>query len=503
MLGLAGRLEAGAPESLPGPSLGADRTTVLRNAAKLTSDDLKTHVATFAEYLALYGLSWNARCWTRPPKELDHFTSTLPRVRRLLANCPTYMIFDDHDVTDDWNLSLAWREAVRRQPLGRRIVANGLMAYWLCQGLGNDPDAVDPRELKRLVALVEQRASRYPETEKAFWALDQWEFATPTTPFVYFLDTRTQRGPKDDPRGSDQGAPAFLKSVKSWDATLARLRPMLRQQATGEPIVLVAAAPVFGFEWIDFFQRVLVFFTDAYKFDFESWAANEAQMAHVLKVLSGRNVVLLSGDVHYGYTSTVSYTVFDSRSLHTAPAVPSPTGALPAVQAGPLPSYRPVATSQILQLTSSAIKNAAGGWKTRWPANWSRTKPGKVVTEDGSVLDGRFENGRFVMVELADEPDDPVGGPFAPRPRIGDPHAARSAAGHRVSATGQRRVQLPLSRGPQPRPADDPRADRPARVSHRVGQAVRPHLRLHEPAVLRLGHPRGARPLLSDFLLER
>lgn len=409
VLGLAGRLEAGAPESLPGPPLGADRKTVLSKVAKLTSDDLKTHVATFAEYLALYGLSWNQRCWTRPPKEMEHFTSTLPKVRRLLANCPAYMIFDDHDVTDDWNLSVQWREAVYGAPLGRRIVANGLMAYWLCQGLGNDPDATDPRELKRLASLVEKRAARYGDAEKAFWAIDTWEFATPTTPFVYFLDTRTQRGAKDDP-GSNKRAPAYLKSVRSWDDTMARLRPMLRQQAQREPIVLVAAAPVFGFEWIDFFQKVLVFFTSEYKYDFESWAANEAQMAHVLKLLSGRNVVLLSGDVHYGYTSTVSYTVFDSRSLHRAPAMPSPTGALPSVPTGALPSYRPVATSQILQLTSSAVKNAAGGWKTRWPAGWSRTKPGKVVTEDGSVLDGHYENGHFVMVEMDAQPEDPFGG---------------------------------------------------------------------------------------------
>ena len=49
------------------------------------------------------------------------------------------MIFDDHDVTDDWNLSLKWRQDVKSFKLGRRIVANGLMAFWLCQGYGNDP----------------------------------------------------------------------------------------------------------------------------------------------------------------------------------------------------------------------------------------------------------------------------------------------------------------------------------------------------------------------------
>lgn len=407
VLGVAGRLEGSTTERLPGPTLPADREEVLKKAARFTSDDLKTHLATFAEYLALYGLSWNARNWRRAPRELDHFTSTLPGVRRLLANVPTYMLFDDHDVTDDWNLSLEWQEAVRASPLGRRIIANALMAYWLCQGYGNDPDAVDAQRTSDLASLIKDRHTRYAAAERAFWDFDRWEFSTPSTPFVYFLDTRTQRGPKDDPGGTSKGAPAFLKSVRSWQATMARLQPLLRQQAQRDPVVLVAATPVFGFEWIDFFQKLVSFLFGAYKFDYESWAANEAQMTHVLGLLSGRNVVLLSGDVHYGYTSTVSYTVFDSaRSRSGAPAR-TPTGGLPTVPSGARPSYRPVATAQVLQLTSSALKNYASDVFTGWPAAWSSTGPGTIVTEDGSVLDGHYENGRFVVLEF--EVEDPTG----------------------------------------------------------------------------------------------
>lgn len=36
------------------------------------------------------------------------FVEGLSSVRRLLAHIPTAMIFDDHDVTDDWNLNRAW-----------------------------------------------------------------------------------------------------------------------------------------------------------------------------------------------------------------------------------------------------------------------------------------------------------------------------------------------------------------------------------------------------------
>jgi hypothetical protein len=67
------------------------------------------------------------------------FYESLPRVRRALANVPTYMVFDDHDVTDDWNLSRAWRDRVFTSPLGRRIVMSALVAYVAFQDWGNDP----------------------------------------------------------------------------------------------------------------------------------------------------------------------------------------------------------------------------------------------------------------------------------------------------------------------------------------------------------------------------
>ena len=45
-------------------------------------------------------------------KLLRDFERGLAKVRRVLANIPTYMIFDDHDVTDDWNLNPLWYDRV-------------------------------------------------------------------------------------------------------------------------------------------------------------------------------------------------------------------------------------------------------------------------------------------------------------------------------------------------------------------------------------------------------
>ena len=76
---------------------------------------------------------------SRSARDADDFYDSLPRVRRALANVPTYMVFDDHDVTDDWNIGRAWRDQVYTSPLGRRIITNALVAYALFQDWGNDP----------------------------------------------------------------------------------------------------------------------------------------------------------------------------------------------------------------------------------------------------------------------------------------------------------------------------------------------------------------------------
>jgi hypothetical protein len=83
-------------------------------------------VADFEEYCALYREAWSA-----------------PAVRWLLSVVPTIMIFDDHDVHDDWNTSGAWRREFRAKPWWPARIAGAFMSYWLYQHLGN----LSPAEL--------------------------------------------------------------------------------------------------------------------------------------------------------------------------------------------------------------------------------------------------------------------------------------------------------------------------------------------------------------------
>jgi hypothetical protein len=83
-------------------------------------------VADFEEYTRLYAESW-----------------TDPQVRWLLSTVPSSMIFDDHEMIDDWNTSAAWRRRVTREGWWAERITGGFVSYWIYQHLGN----LSPQEL--------------------------------------------------------------------------------------------------------------------------------------------------------------------------------------------------------------------------------------------------------------------------------------------------------------------------------------------------------------------
>lgn len=83
-------------------------------------------IADFEEYTRLYHESW-----------CD------PVVRWLLSTVPSVMIFDDHDVNDDWNISEAWVRKMRKKLWWEDRIIGAFMSYWIYQHLGN----LSPREL--------------------------------------------------------------------------------------------------------------------------------------------------------------------------------------------------------------------------------------------------------------------------------------------------------------------------------------------------------------------
>jgi len=86
----------------------------------------EAQVADFEEYTRLYAESWAD-----------------PQVRWLLSTIPSSMIFDDHEMIDDWNTSAAWRREITAADWWADRISGGLVSYWVYQHLGN----LSPQEL--------------------------------------------------------------------------------------------------------------------------------------------------------------------------------------------------------------------------------------------------------------------------------------------------------------------------------------------------------------------
>jgi hypothetical protein len=124
--GLAGRPRESWPDSMLfiGDQVYADEvgpaTRQFIQDRRDTSQPPGYEVADFEEYCALYREAWSA-----------------PAVRWLLSVVPTIMMFDDHDVHDDWNTSAAWRREFRARPWWRARITGAYLSYWIYQHLGN------------------------------------------------------------------------------------------------------------------------------------------------------------------------------------------------------------------------------------------------------------------------------------------------------------------------------------------------------------------------------
>ena len=119
---------------LLGDQVYADDPTPQTKRWLATRRDLRqppwAEVADFTEYARLYAESWSDE-----------------EVRWLLSTVPTAMIFDDHDVRDDWNTSRAWREQMQTQRWWHQRIRGALASYWVYQHAGNlppDERAADP-----------------------------------------------------------------------------------------------------------------------------------------------------------------------------------------------------------------------------------------------------------------------------------------------------------------------------------------------------------------------
>jgi hypothetical protein len=272
-------------------------------------------VADYEEYTRLYWESWGD-----------------PVIRWLFANVGVAMIFDDHDVHDDWNTSIAWLEQMRAKPWWEERIEAALSSYWVYQHLGN----LSPRALERLELFREVRECEDagPVLRRFAWEADhqsngsRWSFCRDLgrTRMVVF-DSREGRTLAKRPR--------TIVDDKEWE--------WIEEQARGGfdhllfvdtlPFLLIPAlhhveawneavcAGAWGERAVPVAERI------RRALDLEHWAAfNESfrrMEGLLIEIAAGRRgpppatIMGLAGDVHHAYLAEVAL----PRDAHAGSAV--------------------------------------------------------------------------------------------------------------------------------------------------------------------------------------
>jgi subtilisin family serine protease len=369
----------GEPSRTPAPPVVADRDVPGRIG--FSTEDGQGHLLSFAEFAAMYLLVWSPDLWRRyvheEPGSTDPGTDSLTgfadgarAARRLMANMPTYMLCDDHEITDDWNLDADWAKATDN-PMARRIISNGLAAYWAFQAWGDAPSQFDTTFISAITGHLNDLSASKGKPGLTARAFDDilhakyWAFAAPTRPPVLCVDTRTRR--EFLPNG---------KTVMSGTNIHAELRKLLDGGGfkRGEPVTIVLPTPFLGHRSMFFGQEhVYKWPRDRYEGDYELYGNNPDQRPDLVlffrDALNPPALVVLSGDVHHG--SVIDGMYVGGANLEDI--------------------YRGKATwaMRIVQITSSAIKNIK---KDVFIDNYSKVAWMTDKGNAGETLVAQFEN---------------------------------------------------------------------------------------------------------------
>ncbi len=272
--------------------------------------DPRWEVADFEEYTRLYLESW-----------------TEPSIRWILSTLPTSMIFDDHDIRDDWNTSHSWRVEMKATDWWEERIVGGLMSYWIYQHLGNlAPADLAANETYRAVRaapdgeLILRPFAVHADAEADGAKGTLWSYRRDLGGVrLIVIDSRCGRILADGARSMVSEAefswierqvedggydhlvvatslpwllPRALHEVESWDEVLT---------APGRPRLVAR----FG-EWL---RRSA---------DLEHWAAFRASFDRLTRLFGriGRGehgatppatICVLSGDVHHAYVAVADY----------------------------------------------------------------------------------------------------------------------------------------------------------------------------------------------------
>jgi hypothetical protein len=299
-----------------------------RDTSKPPGDE----VADFEEYARLYRDSWGD-----------------PAIRWLLSTVPSAMIFDDHEVSDDWNISEAWLEETRAGPWWNDLIVGANASYWIYQHLGN----LSPEELAEngLFAKVRRSEDAWPLLREFAYHAHR---TSEGTRWSFCRDFGKTRLVVMDSRGGrvlDEGRRSMVDAGEwAW----------IEEQATGgfDHLLLGTSLPVLlgpGMHHLEAWNEAVCAGAWGERAkalgekirrsqDLDQWASFHDSFV-ALTGLIGRisagergdapsSVTILSGDVHHGYLAEAFFDEATSKSrVHQAVCSPL-RNALPGRKCG-------------------------------------------------------------------------------------------------------------------------------------------------------------------------
>ena len=279
-------------------------------------------VVDFEEYTRLYWESWSE-----------------PAIRWLLSTLSTAMIFDDHDVHDDWNISQRWVDEMRTHHWWREHIVAALASYWIYQHIGNlEPHGHADDEL---LSEIKEADDGWPILERFARAADE---STSGTRWSYCRDLGRTRVVVIDSRAGrvlEEGRRSMLDDHEwKWveehftgdfdHLLVATSLPWLL--APGMHYAEAWSEAIAGGAWGAAIAPLGERLRQAA--DLEHWAAFQesfARLGELLRAVAagerGRapaSVVVLSGDVHHAYLCEVAFRRDAGVQSHVFQAVCSP-----------------------------------------------------------------------------------------------------------------------------------------------------------------------------------
>jgi hypothetical protein len=284
---------------------GSPKTRERIRARRGTATPPGNEVTDFEEYTWLYEESWRE-----------------PLIRWLFANVSVSMLWDDHDMSDDWNISRSWLREMRQRSWWHRRATGCIVSYWIYQHLGN----LSPRELDESDLYARVRGNQHAGEELFEWAREidstgsgtRWSFCRDFgRTRAIFIDSRAGRVLEEGRRA--------IVDKEEWEWIAARA------EGDFDHLLIATTVPLLlspGFHHLEAWNERMcdgALGSTAARLseklrravDFDHWASfmgSFQQLRDLLaEVADGRHgsapasVVVLSGDVHHAYLCDIAF----------------------------------------------------------------------------------------------------------------------------------------------------------------------------------------------------